>query len=89
MPRQEYPIELIITFDEDAVTISHGTGHPGGVYQYRISELDQSVLDRLLGISEEVVIYTQGESYTREEFEALYGRADLATLITVHEREGY
>ena len=85
--RTEYPIDLIVSFDDDAVTISHGTGHPAGVYQYPISSLDPEVLDRLIGVSDEVVIYTQGESYTREEFERIYGRVDLETLQKVNEGE--
>lgn len=89
MARQEYPIELIVSFDTYSVTISHGTGHPAGVYSYALSELDPSVLDRLIGISEEVVIYTQGEEYTREEFEMLYGSANLSNLIAVHKGEEY
>lgn len=85
--RDEYPIELIVSFDDDAVTISHGTGHPAGIYQYPLSSLDPAVLDRLLGTSEEVVIYTQGQSYTREEFERIYGSVDLETLQRVNEGE--
>jgi len=89
MSRTEYPIELQISFDDDAVTITHGTAHGAGVYQYRIDELDPTTLDNLLGHSDEVVIYTQGESYTKEEFQALYGNVDLSTLVRVHEGEGY
>lgn len=81
MAREEYPIELLLSFDDQSVTISHGTSHGAAVYTYAISELDPETLDRLLGVSEEVVVYTQGESYSKEEFESLYGnisRVDTA-----------
>ena len=85
MVRQDYPIELIVDFDSDVVQISHGTGHPAGFYTYNIGELDQTTLDNLLGGSEEVVVYTQGESFTKDEFEAYFGiPLDMANLQRVH-----
>ena len=88
MPRQEYPVELVLDFDSDFVSMSHGTGHPAGFYTYNLQELDPTTLDNLLGGSEEIVVYTQGESFTKDEFEDYFGiPLNMANLQRVH--EGY
>lgn len=79
----DYPIELDISFDDEWVTISHKYG----VYGYPISELGADKLQSLLGADVDFVVYSQGTEYSKDDFEAVYGKADLSTMIAL-DRQG-
>ena len=78
-----YPIELIISFDDNWVTITHRD--PPAVSGYPIEELGGDKIDALLGADVDYVVYSQGEEYTKEDYEALFGKQDLANMIRIHD----
>ena len=65
----EFNIE--IDAEEGLITI---TTNKGDSHVYTIEELEgKGVLDRLKAGGAREVIYSQGETYTREEYEYLFG----------------
>lgn len=69
----EFNIE--IDAEQGLVTITTETGKP---YVYTIQELEgKGIIDHLKKGGAHEVIYSQGETYTREEYEYLFNEDDV------------
>ncbi len=61
-------VYMEIDWDDRTVII---VPEAGGIYQYSLDEVDNDVIDRIIEGGAEYTVYSQGESYTKEEYEEI------------------